>query len=308
MPFRTGNALWLPWLLAALVVLLWATYPSWFYIGLGAGVASGYALSWALVYIGTKTALCGWRWLAGRSRYRPAWADLRRPLFWGGGSLFMTNAGLFNLSLSTLGGGGAVLLLESWPVTAAALLALAVGQAGRLISGRLLAPYGVLSAGVVLGAWSTGGGFPSSFDLAIALLGHLCAAAAVWGSVWAVRVCAPAPERVYSATLFWMAWGGVSSLALTAAMGWLSGVWDASGSGLPAVGWLTAVGTGLATGVGDLLYRKVLQIGDGVALHGLFLLLPAVSVGWLALVGGAGVGRWELFLPGLALVVAGNLL
>ena len=40
----------------------------------------------------------------------------------------------------------------------------------------------------------------------------------------------------------------------------------------------------------------------------MFLLLPAASVGWLSLANGAGVGRWELFVLGLALVVLDNLL
>ena len=299
--------LW-PWLLAGLVVLLWATYPSWFYAGLGVAPTARESLSWALVYIGTKTALFAVRWVVGTPRYRAVWPDLRRPLFWGGGSLFMTNAGLFNLSLSALGGGGAVLMLESWAITAAALLALATGQARRLCSFRLLMPCGVLLTGLALGAWSVGGGFPAGRDLAVAAAGHLCAAAAVLGTVWALRVCAGTSEQVYSATLFWMATAGVSSLALTVAMGWLAGVWTAAGTGLALSGWLSAGGAGIATGLGDLLYRRALQLGDGVALHGLFLLLPAVSVGWLSVVGGSGVGRWDLFVPGLILVVAGNLL
>lgn len=40
-----------------------------------------------------------------------------------------------------------------------------------------------------LGRFSVGGGFPARFDLFVAAFGHICAAAAVWGSVWAVRVC-----------------------------------------------------------------------------------------------------------------------
>ena len=305
---RSEVASWLPRLLAALVVLLWATYPTWFYTGLGAAAAPGYGLSWALVYISTKMAFFGVRWWVGRPRYRPSWRDVRRPLFWGGGFLFMTNAGLFNLSLSALGGGGAVLLLESWAITAAALLAVATGRARRLRSVRLLGPYGLLLTGLALGAWSVGGGFPSGRDLAIALLGHICAAASIWGSVWAMRVCAQVPAHTYSATLFWMAGSGVTSLAATVVMGRLAGVSASLGVEFPLAGWVTAVGAGLVTGLGDLLYRRALRIGDGVALHGLFLLLPAVSVGWLAVVGGAGVGLWELFLPGLALVVMGNLL
>ena len=305
---RLRNASWLPWLIATVVVLLWATYPSWFYVGFGPVAAAGHALSWASVYISTKMTLFGCRWLAGSSRYRPSWSDVRHPLFWGGGFLFMTNAGLFNLSLSALGGGGAVLLLESWAITAAALLALATGQARRLCSGRLLVPYFLLLAGLALGAWSVGGGFPGSRDLVIAVFGHICAAAAVWGSVWATRVCVHTPDRTYSATLFWMAGSGLSSLAATVVMGWLSGVSALPGAGFPLTGWVTAIGAGIATGLGDMLYRRALQLGDGVALHGLFLLLPAVSVGWLALIGGAGVARWELFLPGLMLAVLGNLL
>ena len=88
------------------------------------------------------------------------WAHIRSPLFWGGGFLFMANAGLFNLSLSALGGGGAVLLLESWAVTAAVLFALATGQARRLCSPRLLSPYGVLLAGLALGAFRLVAVFP----------------------------------------------------------------------------------------------------------------------------------------------------
>lgn len=108
--------------------------------------------------------------------------------------------------------------------------------------------------------------------------------------------------------MFRMACSGVSSLIAMVVMGRLSGVSVLPAAGFPLAGWITAGGAGLATGLGDLLYRRALLSGDGVALHGLFLLLPAVSVGWLALVGGAGVGRWELFLPGLALAVLGNLL
>ena len=305
---RMTGASWFPWLLAALVVLLWATYPTWFYAGFGAAAMPGHSLSWASLYISTKMTLFGVRWRVGLPRYRPSWQDVRRPLFWGGGFLFMTNAGLFNLSLSALGGGGAVLLLESWAITAAALLAVATGQARRLCSARLLGPYGLLLSGLVLGSWSVGGGFPGGWDLAIAALGHICAAAAVWGSVWAMRVCDQATAHTYSATLFWMAGSGVTSLGATVVMGWLSGFSALPGAVFPLAGWVTAVGAGLATGLGDLLYRKALLLGDGVALHGLFLLLPAISVSWLALVGGAGVGRWELFLPGLALAILGNLL
>ena len=42
---RSQVASCLPWLLAALVVLLWATYPTWFYAGLGAAATSGHALT-----------------------------------------------------------------------------------------------------------------------------------------------------------------------------------------------------------------------------------------------------------------------
>ena len=294
---RITDASWFPWLLAALAVLLWATYPTWFYVGFGAAAAPGYSLPWASAYVSVKMALFGGRWLVGSQRYRPLWAHVRSPLFRGGDFLFMTNAGLFNLTLSALGGVGTVLLLESWAVTAAALLALAAGQARRLCSPRSLLPYGVLPAGLALGAFSVGVGFPAGFDLLVAALGYICAAAAVWGSVWAVRVCARTPERTYSATMFRMAISRVSSLIAMAVMVRLSGASVVPGAGFLLDAWLTAASAGLATGM-----------GDGVSLHGLFLLLPVVSVGGLAVAGGAGVGRWELFLPGLALSLPGNLL
>ena len=111
---RSQVASWLPWLLAALVVLLWATYPTWFYAGLGAAATPGHALAWASVYVSVKMALFGGRWSVGNQRYRPLWAHIRSPLFWGGGLLFMTNAGLFNLSLSALASAGGNFFCRGW--------------------------------------------------------------------------------------------------------------------------------------------------------------------------------------------------
>ena len=103
-----------------------------------------------------------------------------------------------------------------------------------------------------------------------------------------------------------MAWGGVRSLILTVTMGWLAGVSALPGAVCPWLGWVTAAGDGLETGSDDLLYRRGLPFGDGVAPHGVFLLLPAVSVGRLCPAGGSGVCRWELHLPGLLLALLRN--
>ena len=236
---RSEVASWLPWLLAVLVVMLWATYPSWFYVGLSSAPAAYHSLEWVLAYIGVRNAVFGVRWLAGRPRYPPAWSDVRHPLFWGGSLLFMTNAGLFSLALS-------------------ALLALATGQAGRLRSFRFLVPVGLLLVWLAFGARSVGGGFPAGRDLAIAIVGHVCAAAAGWGSVWASRVGKRMPERTYSATVFWIFASGVSSLVLTVAMVWLAGFGLLPAVGVPFREWASAAGAALATGLGDSLYRRAL--------------------------------------------------
>ena len=219
-----------------------------------------------------------------------------------------------------------VILLESWPALVVAFLSLFPGSRDRYQRGgwSLLFFLFLVYLGVMLAVTGYAGGpgallgsrGPLTFlGSGMALLGALIAALSV-------VACVFISWRVQSALRSRGEWRDVPpglvgllsvvfpifvSFSLVGLMGLLfefllPGRASSCQLSVPLVSY------SLMIFLGSVTCRMVNVLGSGLGANALVYLGPPLGVLWLVLTVGAGVGRWDLFLLGLALVVGMNLL